>query len=97
MRVIQKEKTASTCALLADFALDVFSHHPYCPNLAPSDFHLLTQMKQFLGGTHTGSDEEVKKTAKGWFKGLAVDFYDAGIQELVTRYDKCLNHDRNYV
>jgi hypothetical protein len=29
-----------------------------------------------------GSDEEVKKT--DWFSGLAADFYDAGIQKLVS-------------
>jgi hypothetical protein len=37
------------------------------------------------------SDEEVKKTVKDWFNGLAADFYDAGIQKLVTRYDKCFS------
>jgi hypothetical protein len=31
-----------------------------------------------------GSDEEGKKTVKDWFNGLAADFYDAGIQKLVT-------------
>jgi hypothetical protein len=38
-----------------------------------------------------GSDEEVKKIFKDWFNGLAADFYDAGIQKLVTQYDKCVN------
>jgi hypothetical protein len=26
-----------------------------------------------------GSDEDVKKTVKDWFNGLAADFYNAGI------------------
>jgi hypothetical protein len=30
-----------------------------------------------------GSDGKVKKTAKDWFNGLAVDLYDAGIQKHV--------------
>jgi hypothetical protein len=30
------------------------------------------------------SNEEVKKTVKDWFNGLAADFYYAGIQKLVT-------------
>jgi hypothetical protein len=33
---------------------------------------------------HMHSDEEVKKTLKDWFRGLAAVFYDAGIQKLVT-------------
>jgi hypothetical protein len=30
------------------------------------------------------NDEQVKKTIKDWFSGLAADFYDAHIQELIT-------------
>jgi hypothetical protein len=29
--------------------------------------------------------------------GLAADFYDAGIQKLITCYDKCLNLHGDYV
>jgi hypothetical protein len=43
-----------------------------------------THLKQFLGSMRIGSDEEVKKTVKDWFTGLATDFYDAGIQKFVT-------------
>jgi hypothetical protein len=43
-----------------------------------------------------GSDEELKKTVKDWFSGLATGFYDAGIQKLVTRYT-CLNLHGDYV
>jgi hypothetical protein len=35
---------------------------------------------------HMGSDE-VKKTVKDWFSGLA-DLYNAGIQKLTTQYDE---------
>jgi hypothetical protein len=31
-----------------------------------------------------GSDEEVKKTVKDWFSGLAANFYNASIQKLIT-------------
>jgi hypothetical protein len=49
--------------LLADFAWDVFLHSSYSLDLASSDFHLFTHLKQFLGGMLMGSDEEVKKMA----------------------------------
>jgi hypothetical protein len=70
---------------------------PYSLDLGPSDFHLLTHLKQFLGSIHVGSDEELKKIVKDWFNGLAADFYNAAIQRLVTRYDKCLNLHWDYV
>jgi hypothetical protein len=48
-------------------------------------------LKQFLGSTHMRSDEKVKKTVKDWFSGLVANFYNAGIQKLITRFNKCLN------
>jgi hypothetical protein len=41
--------------------------------------------------------KKLKRTVKDWFNGLATDFYDAGIQKLVTRNDKCLNIHGDYV
>jgi hypothetical protein len=46
----------------------------YSPDVAPSDFHLFTHLKQFMGGTCMGSEEEVKKTVKDWLNGLAADY-----------------------
>jgi hypothetical protein len=59
--------------------------------LATSDFHLFRTLKEFLGGTHLKSNEEVKDGFKQWLNGLAAEFYGEGIQKLVTGYDKCLN------
>jgi hypothetical protein len=44
-----------------------------------------------------GTGDEVKKTVKDWFSGLAADFYNAGLQKLITRYDRCLNLHGDYV
>jgi hypothetical protein len=30
------------------------------------------------------SDEEAKKTVEGWFIGLSANFYNTGIQKLIT-------------
>jgi hypothetical protein len=45
------------------------------------------------GSTTTRS----KKTVNTWFASQAASFYDAGIQKLVPRYDKCPNNGGNYV
>jgi hypothetical protein len=44
---------------------------------------------------HDGN--EVKEDVNTWFASQATSFYDAGIQKLVPRYDKCLSHGGNYV
>jgi hypothetical protein len=96
-RVIQKVTTTSIHALLADFAWDVFFHPSYSKDLASSHFLFLTHLKQFLCGMRMCSDEEVKKTVKDWFSELAADFYDADVQKLVTRYNKCQKLHGDYV
>jgi hypothetical protein len=65
--------------------------------LAPSDFHLFSKLKKFLGGRRFKSDEEVKDAVKERLNGLAAEVYDEGIQKLVTRYDKCMNVGGDYV
>jgi hypothetical protein len=60
-------------------------------------FHLFTHLEQFLVGMRMGSDEEVKKTIKDWFSGLVANFYDVGLQKLITLYGKSLNLHGDYV
>jgi len=63
---------------------DILDQPPYSPDLASSDFHLSLHLKKHLAGKKFDDDEEVMT----WFKGLAADFYDSGIQKLVPRFNK---------
>jgi GMP synthase-like glutamine amidotransferase len=73
-----------TTALLQQFHWDIMDHPPYSPDLAPSDYHLFLHMKRFLAGKQFHSDAEVKTTVNNWLQQQAVDFFDTGIQKLVT-------------
>jgi histone-lysine N-methyltransferase SETMAR len=84
-------------AILRKFGWEVFEHPAYNPDLAPSDFHSFPALKEFLGGRHFESDEEVKDAIKEWLSGLGVEVYDKGIQNLITCYDKRLNVGGHYV
>jgi hypothetical protein len=87
---------AATQVLIATFGWEQFDHPPYSPDLAPRDFHVFLHLKTFLGGRRF-HDDEVKEAINTWSASLAASFYDEGVQKLVTRYDKCLNNDGNYV
>jgi hypothetical protein len=63
---------------------------PYSPDLAPSDFHVFLNLKSFLGGRRFHGDNEVKEAVNTRLASQVASFYDAGIQKLVPRYDKCL-------
>ncbi|GBM46255.1 Mariner Mos1 transposase [Araneus ventricosus] len=80
---------------LLKFKWDVFQHPPL--DMAPSDFHLFTAMKKWLGGQHFADDEELKNAVTHWLKSQAAALYAEGIGKLVKRYDKCLNNGGDYV
>ena len=42
-------------------------------------------------------DDEVQVVVITWFKALATDFYDSGIQKQVPRLNKCLDSAGDYV
>jgi hypothetical protein len=54
-------------------------------------------MKVWLATQHLHPNEELMDGVKNWLHNLAAPFFDKGLQKLVSRYDKCLNVDGNYV
>jgi len=58
---------------------------------------LFLHLKKHLAGKKFDDDEEVQEEDMTWFKGLATDFYDSGIQKLVPRLNKCLYNAGDYV
>jgi histone-lysine N-methyltransferase SETMAR len=83
--------------LLMTFGWEQFDHPHYSPDLAPSDFHVFLHVKIFRGDRRFHDDNKVKEAVNTWYASKAASFYDAGIQKLVPRYDKCLNSGGNYV
>ncbi|PNF26371.1 hypothetical protein B7P43_G17995 [Cryptotermes secundus] len=88
-----------TVSLLQEFSWEVFNHQAYSLDLAPSDFHLFLHLKKFLSGERQlfENDREAETVVTRWFQSQAADFYNTGIQKLVSRYDKCLNSGGDYV
>ena len=58
-------------------------------------FHHTPESKQ--AGKKFDDDDDVQEEVMTWFKGLAADFYDSGIQKLVPRLNKCLDNAGDYV
>jgi hypothetical protein len=88
----------ATHDLIATFGWKQFDHPPYRPDLAPSLFQCVPAPDFFFFvGRQYHDDNEVKEAVNTWFASQAALFYDAGIQKLVPRYDKCLNNGGNYV
>jgi transposase len=75
-----------TRALLEHFNWDLFDHPPYSSDLAPSDYHLFTYLKNWLRSHHSNNNEELTEGVKTWLSSQAADFFDAATQKLVPKY-----------
>jgi len=61
------------------------------------NFHLFLHLTKQLAGKKFEEDDEVQEEVMMWFRGLAAEFYDLGIQKLVPRLNICLDYAGDYV
>ncbi len=71
--------------------------HTYLPDLAQSDCHLIVGLKCDLGNRHVAMEEELQSTVAEFFVKQDVGWDRAGIHKLISRYNKCLDEQGNYV
>jgi hypothetical protein len=88
---------AYTQALLEHFIWELFHNPPYSPDLTLSDFHPFTYLKNWLGSQHCNINEEFMEDVKMWLSLQVADFFDGGIQKLISQFDKCLISSSDYV
>jgi hypothetical protein len=50
-----------------------------------------------ISAEHFPDDEAVEREVTTWFRQQPKEFYAAGFQGLVKRWDKCLNAQGDYV
>ena len=60
-------------------------------------FHSFGPLKQRLLGEPFPDDDTVERAVCAWFQQQPQEFYTAGFQGLVKRWDKCLNLYGDYV
>jgi histone-lysine N-methyltransferase SETMAR len=84
-----------TRELLWRYNWEVLDHLPYSPDLAPSDFHLFGPLKKHLSGRRFATDGEVQSMS--CLQAVDTDFFYAGTDALVYRWDKCFGKYGDYV
>ena len=88
---------ARTLAKIEDLGWKLLTHPPYSPDLAPSDFHLFGPLKESMKGIHFQTDEEVKAAVSNWLRTQSTEFYAKGIDNLISRWNKCVAKEGDYV
>jgi hypothetical protein len=59
----------------------LFDHPLYSLDPTPSNYHLFTYLKNWLGSEHFNNNEELMEGVKTWRSSQAADFFDTGIQK----------------
>ncbi len=82
---------------LEKFKREVFGHHPpYSPDMGPSDYHLFPRLKRWQRLQMFANDDKLQRGVTKYLKNLDAEFFCAGMEKLVTRYDKCPNVNGDY-
>ncbi|PNF28779.1 hypothetical protein B7P43_G06451 [Cryptotermes secundus] len=87
----------ATTAHIAKFDWTVLLHPPYCPYLAPSNFHFFGPKKDGLRGQHFPDNDAVIAAVRKRLASAGADFYGRSIQALVHRWQKCITNGGDYV
>ena len=80
-----------------DYGWEIIDHLPYSPDLAPSDYHLFPNLKNYLGGRKFLNDEELKTAVDFFLRKSAGEWYEEGIKKLSERLQKCIDRNGDYV
>jgi hypothetical protein len=70
---------------LQSFKWEVSAHPPRCSDLASSNYHLLSKLKESLAGKTFSDDDEVQGAVMTWQRERAGEFYDAGIKKTCSQ------------
>ncbi|UYV66806.1 hypothetical protein LAZ67_4002916 [Cordylochernes scorpioides] len=84
---------------MENFKWEIFTHPPYSPELAPSDFHLYPALKWHLGGKHFANDDEVQAEVNHWLRRQDTAWYNSeqGVDKLNQRIQQLENTMENTV
>ena len=83
--------------MMERWSWEILEHLPYSPDMAPLDFQLFPNMKKHLHATRFKSHDDVKPEVQTWLHGQDPTFYRQGFEKWISRLDKCLNREGDYV
>ena len=72
-------------------------HPPYSPGLAPSDFFLFPNLKNWLAGKTFSSNDAVIDAVNDCVGSMQKSFFTEGLKKLETRWAKCIELIGDYI
>ena len=84
-------------AKLHELHLELLPHQPFSPDLAPTDYRLLADLKRMLQGKRYGYNEEVISETEVHFEPKDKLFYKKVIESLEKRWNQCITLEGDYI
>jgi len=89
--------SSQALAAIPSAGFELLIHPPYSPDLAPSDFYLFPELKEFAKGRKSADDNEVVCVTNSWLDGQDQQFFYNGIRALEKCWTKCISTEGDYV
>ena len=86
-----------TVIKLNELRFELLPHLLRSPDLAPSDYWLFVDQKNFFQEKRFSSIEEVIAKTEDYLQSKDESFYKKGIEKLEKRCNECITVERNYV
>ncbi|XP_043498446.1 histone-lysine N-methyltransferase SETMAR-like [Polistes fuscatus] len=100
--ILQNDNARPHCARrtlekINELGWEVLPHPPYSPDVAPSDFHLFRALQHFLSGKTFANLDDIQNAISRYFAEKPINFYRSGIENLLTRWQKVIDNDGEYI
>uniref|UniRef100_A0AAF5DET3 Mos1 transposase HTH domain-containing protein n=1 Tax=Strongyloides stercoralis TaxID=6248 RepID=A0AAF5DET3_STRER len=82
---------------IKELGWEVLPHPPYSPDIAPSDYHLFKVLQDSIDGEKFQNIEEVKNALLKFFDEKPPSFYRTGIKNLLSRWQKVIDNEGDYI
>ncbi|GFW42166.1 histone-lysine N-methyltransferase SETMAR [Trichonephila clavipes] len=82
---------------LWELGWEVVMHPPYSPNLAPSDYHVILALQNFLSDKKLGSRKYCENRLLDVFANKSQDFYERGIMKPPLKWQQTIQQNGVYL
>lgn len=81
---------------ISELGWETLPHPPYSPDISPSDYHLFLSLDNCMRHKQFKTRVDVINAVRQFFDSKSIEFYNTGIQKLVSRWQKVIECDGNY-
>jgi histone-lysine N-methyltransferase SETMAR len=82
---------------IRDAGFDLLNHPAYSPDIAPSDYHIFSNLKKHLRGKYFKEDADVIAAVDAFFSTQTEEFFSAGINNLPGRWQRVIDASGAYI